>query len=149
LLFGAEDYLAAIQGNYDQHGLTLHTPRALIVMAARAAGVEAIDTPYVLVRDLEGLEAHASQARALGMSGMMVLSPRQIPIVHAVYTPPEAEVVEASEIVRSAAEARSAGHSYSVHEGKLVSPSREKKARSVLARHEAILALEQAASSTF
>ena len=147
LLFGAEDFLAEVQGQYDEASSALHTPRALIVMAARAAGVEAIDTPYVHVHDLPGLEAHARRARALGMSGMMVLSPRQVPIAHEVYTPSEVEIQEARGTLCSAAEARGDGRSYSLQDGKLVSPSRAKKAQSILARHAAIKALEETKSN--
>lgn len=142
LLFGAEDYLAEMQGRYDAEQLVLLTPRAHIAMAARAAGVEAIDTPYVDVRDLEGLKAHARRARDLGMSGMLVISPRQIPIAHAVYTPSEGEVRDAEGIVRMAEDARKAGRGYAVIEGQLVSPSREKQARKVLARAAAIREME-------
>jgi citrate lyase subunit beta/citryl-CoA lyase len=143
LAFGAEDYLTELQGRYDAGQLVLHTPRAHIAMAARAAGVEAIDTPYVDVHDLEGLQAHARRARDLGMSGMLVISPRQIPIAHAVYTPSEEEVRNAEEIVRLAAEARQAGRSYAVVDGQLVSPSREKQARRILTWATAIKDMER------
>jgi citrate lyase subunit beta/citryl-CoA lyase len=109
--------------------------------------VEAIDTPYVHVHDLPGLEAHARRARALGMSGMMVLSPRQVPVAHEVYTPSEVEIQEARGTLCSAAEARGDGRSYSLQDGKLVSPSRAKKAQSILARHAAIKALEETKSN--
>lgn len=142
LIFGAEDYLAEVQGQYDAQNLVLHVPRSLVVIAARAVGVEAIDTPYLQVHDLEGLRTHAEQARALGMSGMLALSPRQIPVVHAVYTPSDAEVQAAQDIVQMAAEARKKGASYMMQGGQLVAPSGEKKAHKVLARLASIRALE-------
>ena len=100
LLFGAEDFVVEMEARPDAEQLVLHTPRALIALAARAAGVEAIDTPYVQVHDLDGLEAHANRGRSLGMSGMLVISPRQIPIARAVYTPSQEEVQEAKEVLR-------------------------------------------------
>ena len=142
LLFGAEDYMTEMQGRYDAEQLVLHTPRAQIAIAARAAGVEAIDTPYVEVHDLEGLKKHAKRARDLGMSGMLVMSPRQIPIAHAVYTPSEEEMQDAREIVQMAQEARKAGRSYIIRDGRLVAPSRERQAKRVLARAAAIQNLE-------
>jgi citrate lyase subunit beta/citryl-CoA lyase len=148
LLFGAEDFLAEVQGRYDDTSSALHTPRALIAMAARAAGIEPLDTPYVRVHDVAGLEVHARRGRALGMSGMMVLSPRQIPIAHAVYTPSELEVQEAEAIMRAVTKVQGGGRSYSLKDGALVSPSRKKMAQRVLARHAAIKTLEETASNS-
>jgi len=138
LLFGAEDFVVEMEARPDAEQLVLHTPRALIALAAKAAGVEAIDTPYVQVHDLDGLEAHANRGRSLGMSGMLVISPRQIPIARAVYTPSQEEVQEAQQVLRLMDEARRegrpAGRPYAIRDGKLVAPSREKQARRVLLR---------------
>jgi citrate lyase subunit beta/citryl-CoA lyase len=143
LLFGAEDLLLEMQARHDVDQLVLHAHRSHIVLAARAAGVEPLDTPYLQVRNLQGLRAHANRGRDLGMSGMLVLSPRQIPVVHEVYSPSEPEIQEAREISRLAEEARQAGRSYAVEGSRLVSPSSEKRAAQVLARAEAIGALEK------
>jgi citrate lyase subunit beta/citryl-CoA lyase len=79
---------------------------------------------------------------------MLVLSPRQIPVVHAIYTPSETEIHEARKIVQLAEEAREAGRSYTLRGDQLVSPSREKKARAVLARFAAIQSVEQSLSGS-
>jgi citrate lyase subunit beta/citryl-CoA lyase len=147
LLFGSEDFLVTLQGREDDNQMVLHTPRAQIAIAARAAGVEAIDTPYVQVHDLGGLQAHALRARDLGMSGMLVMSPRQIPMAHSIYTPSAQEVQEAEDTVQMLEKARRAGRSYSIVDGKLVAPSREKRARTILARAAAIQAVEAQAST--
>jgi citrate lyase subunit beta/citryl-CoA lyase len=138
LLFGAEDFLTELQGREDAQQRVLHTPRAQIALAARAAGLEALDTPYVQVHDVEGLAAHAHRARDLGMSGMLVISPRQIPAAHAVYTPSEAELEEAREVLALAEETRQAGRSYALSGDQLIAPSREKQAQRLLARAEVI-----------
>jgi citrate lyase subunit beta/citryl-CoA lyase len=147
MMFGAEDFLLETQGRCDEEETVLHTPRALIAMAARAAGVEAIDTPYVEVHDLQGLESHAQRGCDLGMSGMLVLSPRQIPIAHQVFTPSLREVEDAREVVRISEETRRTGRSYAVVDGKVVSPSREKRARMTLARMIHIKRLERWSSN--
>jgi len=80
------------------------------------------------------------------MSGMLVLSPRQIPIAHEIYSPSEVEIEEAKEIVRLAEEARGDGRSYAIRDGKLLSPSSEKRAVQTLERAAAISRLEQQSS---
>lgn len=102
LLFGCEDYMAEMQSRYSKEEMSLFTPRSLVAMAARAAGVEPIDTPYVKIYDLEGLRRFASLGRDLGMSGMLVMSPRQIEVAHECYTPNEEEIDYATEVVEAA-----------------------------------------------
>ena len=105
LIFGCEDYLAELQGRHSPDNISLYMPRAQVALAARAAGIEPIDTPYVKVHDLEGLRAFAEVGRNLGMAGMCVMTPRQIPIIHEIYTPAEEEVRYASEVVKAEEEA--------------------------------------------
>jgi acyl dehydratase len=134
LIFGAEDYLVAMRARHDTQGLSLLMPRAQIALAARGAGIEALDTPYLDLDDTQGLSAHAETGRAFGMSGMLIISPRQIRTVHDVYSPSAEEIDSAREMVRLAAQMREAGHGYAVSNHLLVSPSREKEARATLAR---------------
>lgn len=138
LLFGAEDFMSELQGRQDSEQRVLQTPRALIAIAARAVGVEPIDTPYLKVHDLEGLKAHAERARDLGMSGMAVLTPRQIPVVHEVYTPSDKEIRGAEQIVNASEEAARAGRAIAVTNGMFVDSPVERRARKLLARAEAI-----------
>jgi len=143
LMFGAEDFLVEMGTACDAEGLILHTPRALVAMAARAAGVEAIDTPYVDVHDLDGLKRHAERGRSLGMSGILVLSPRQIDVAHVVFSPSEEEVRRAQEAILQVNGVQETGQSYALVDGELVAPAREKRARRVLARNKAIRKMEQ------
>jgi citrate lyase subunit beta/citryl-CoA lyase len=143
LLFGAEDYLTEMHAGRGADEMVLLTPRAQVAMAARAAGVEAIDTPHLELSDPDGLKRHAQNGRAMGMSGMLVISPRQIPVVHAVYSPSREEIRDAEEILRAVEEAREGGLSYAVQDGLLVSPSKEESARRTLLRAAAIVELER------
>ncbi len=143
LMFGAEDFMVEMESSGEDQDLVLHTPRALVAMAARAAGVEAIDTPYLNVRDLEGLRRHAARGRNLGMSGILVLSPRQIKVAHEVFTPTEEAVRLAERVLRTRNEMLASNQAYAVVDGELVSPSREKQASRVLARARAIREMEQ------
>lgn len=142
LLFGCEDYLAELQGRHSEADISLHTPRAQIALAYRAAGIEPIDTPYVKVHDLEGLRPFAERARDLGMAGMLVMTPKQIPIVHEVYTPNETEVALAQKMVQAADEATKEGRGIAVVDGMFVSPPTLKAARKLLDRVEAIRRVE-------
>lgn len=146
LLFGCEDYLAELQGRHNEGDMSLHTPRAQVALACRAAGIEPIDTPYVKVHDLEGLRSFAQRARDLGMAGMLVMTPKQIPIAHEVYTPSEAEVALARKMVQAADEAAKEGRGIAVVDGMFVSPPTLKAARKVLERAKAIENIARLAS---
>ncbi len=62
--------------------------RARLVNAAKAAGVQAIDSVYGQVDDLEGLRRWGARSRGLGFEGMGCLHPRQIPVIHEAFTRP-------------------------------------------------------------
>lgn len=142
LLFGCEDFLAELEGQHNADEIALHTPRAQVALAARAVGIEPIDTPYVKVHDLEGLKIFARQGRTLGMSGMLVMSPSQIPVVHDIYTPSEEEITFAREVVKTEEDAQASGKGIVIVDGKFISPPSVKAARNVLTRFEAIQKLQ-------
>ena len=142
LLFGCEDFLTDMEGDHGPDQRSLLVPRHMISMAARAAGVVPIDTPYVQVHDPEGLRDHIRRARELGFEGMLVMSPRQIDVAREMYTPSESEVYEAGEMVRLAEEARKGDRGIAVYGDRFISPPTLKRARKILRRHEAILAFE-------
>ncbi|MEV0720829.1 HpcH/HpaI aldolase/citrate lyase family protein, partial [Asanoa sp. NPDC050611] len=74
--------------------------RGWVVVAARAAGLPApVQSVYTDVADLDGLRASTRQARAMGFVGRSVVHPRQIPVVHAVFTPSAAEVAAAEAVL--------------------------------------------------
>jgi citrate lyase subunit beta / citryl-CoA lyase len=105
LVFGPGDYSAAVGipvttiGGAPEHypGDHLNYVFSRLVVAARAAGIQAIDGPYAAFDDDDGLRARGRLARALGMDGKWTIHPRQIPIVNDVFTPtrPEWERAEA------------------------------------------------------
>lgn len=146
LLFGCEDYFADMQANHNWSDASLHTPRAQVAIAARAAGVEPIDTPYIKVYDLEGLRDFANYARNQGMAGMLVMTPRQIPIAHEVYSPDQKEVEFAQRVVEAAAQAEGVNRSIAVIDGMFISPPTVRAARHLLARHNAIQRLRASRS---
>ncbi len=99
LTIGLEDYTADLGVVKTREGAESLWARYRLVNAARAAGVQAIDSVYGDVGDLEGLEAWAGKARAMGFDGMGCVHPRQIEVLHRSFAPGEAEIAKALRIV--------------------------------------------------
>ncbi|MEM6639074.1 MAG: CoA ester lyase [Pseudomonadota bacterium] len=104
LTWGAEDLGAAIGASdrRDAHGEWLapfEMARSLTLMAAHAAGVEAIDTLHADFRDHDGLVAHATRARRLGFTGKLAIHPAQVDPIHRAFTPTSDEVDHARAVV--------------------------------------------------
>lgn len=142
LLFGSEDFLAETEGEHGIGGRSILAPRHMISMAARAAGIVPIDTPYVKIGDTEGLKKHIEQAKELGFEGMLVMSPKEIELVKEYYTPAPDELNRAREIIDLAEETNKADRGISVKKGMFISPPTVSKARKLLDRMNKIEAFE-------
>jgi citrate lyase subunit beta / citryl-CoA lyase len=138
LAFGGEDYLTDLDGLHRKHGLGFLVPRALLIMAARAARLEAIDTPYLDIHDDEGFLREVTLARELGFSGQLCLHPNQIPVANRIFAPSEEEIREATRIVNAIEEGRQKGLGVGLLDGSLIGPPMEKRARAVLRKVERI-----------
>lgn len=104
LTWGAEDLSAALGAstNVDALGewaFTYKLVRALTLLAARAAGVQAIDTLFVDFRDDQGLLAASQAARAEGFTGRLAIHPAQVVPINAGFTPSVAEVAHAQRVI--------------------------------------------------
>ncbi|MCX6641472.1 MAG: CoA ester lyase [bacterium] len=133
-IFGCEDYLADLQGRHCENEQSLLWARSQVAAAARAAQIEPIDAPYVKVHDLDGLKQFAEMGRSLGFSGMLTLSPRQIPVIHQIYTPTPEEIQQARSLVAAAEAAQQQG--VFISGGEFVSPPTVRAAKKLLARAE-------------
>lgn len=122
IAYGCEDFIADLEGIHDPEHKSLFTPRAIIAMAARANGVIPIDTVHINVHDLVDLEKNLILAKNLGFEGMLVLNPKELPLVHRYFTPSEKEVAEAREMLRLAEEARKEGKGVAIMNGKFIGP---------------------------
>jgi len=138
LAFGCEDYVTDLGGFHDAEGLSIYTPRALIVNAARFAGIIPIDTVHIKVHDLEDLENNLILAKKLGFEGMLVLHPKELPLVHKYFSPCEEEVIQAKEMLSLARKAESEGKGVAVYNNKFVGPPMVKMANKILERHKRI-----------
>jgi citrate lyase subunit beta/citryl-CoA lyase len=109
LTIGLEDYTADLGVVKTPEGHESQYARARLVNAARAAGVQAIDSVYSDVADLEGLKRWGENSRALGFEGMGCIHPAQIPVIHAAFAPSSAEIERARKIVGAFEEAQQRG----------------------------------------
>lgn len=110
--------------------------RGRLVLACRVAGLSApVQSVWTHVSDLAGLEATSRRARAQGFFGRSVIHPRQIPVVHAVFTPTDAEIADAEAVLHTADRAGALGQSAALDaDGRFVDPAVVARARAVLAR---------------
>lgn len=138
LNYGAEDYTADIGAVRTKEGRELDDIRAKVIVAARIAGVQALDSVFGDVNDLDGLYAEALRVRLLGFDGKSVIHPRQIPVVHRAFTPSDQEVGFARRVMAAFREASSRGAGVIALDGRMIDAP-------VVARAEKILALAEAA----
>lgn len=134
--FGGEDLCADTGAVRTVEGTELIVARGMVVLAAAAAGVGAVDTPWLDLADHEGAGREAAAARALGFAGKLLIHPAQVRPVHAAFTPSASEVRHASAVVLAAEEAERAGSGVAVHEGRMIDRPVLLAARRVLARAE-------------
>jgi len=104
LTWGAEDLADSIGASSNKnadgsYSFTYELARSLTVLGAATAGVTAIETISADFKDLDALKARAEKVRRDGYRGMMAIHPAQIPVINEAFTPTEAEIAEAQEIV--------------------------------------------------
>ena len=136
--FGCEDYVSDLQGKHDTQGQSILIARNLISMAARSAGILPIDTVHIRVHDLEDLERNLIISKNLGFEGMLVLNPKELPLVHKYYSPSSEEVDWANEMIKLSEEAIKEGKGVAVKDNKFIGPPMVKMAKSILEKHRMI-----------
>jgi malyl-CoA/(S)-citramalyl-CoA lyase len=97
-----------------------HWAQAAIVAACRTHGILPVDGPFGDFGDDEGFRAQARRSATLGMVGKWAIHPRQVALANEVFTPTEAAVAEAREILAAMAAAKAAGQGATVYKGRLV-----------------------------
>jgi citrate lyase subunit beta/citryl-CoA lyase len=132
LAFGAEDYTASMGIDRTNSGEELLHPRMMVVMAARAAGIQAIDSVFSDVGDMEGLREETEFVKRLGYTGKCLVNPRQIDVIHAVFAPKLEEIERAREVVEAILQAREMGTGVISLRGKMVDAPVVKRAVNTL-----------------
>lgn len=120
LLFGAADLTRETRGKITADRLELYYPMMRILLAARIAGIDALDTPYFDIRDPEGLERHALQAKAMGYDGKALIHPGQIEVVNRIFTPTWEEIDYAQRVIEAFQTAQKEGKGATQLDGKLI-----------------------------
>ncbi len=96
---GGEDYTASIGAERTREGSELFYGRNMVLMAARAAGIQVFDTVFTNFRDDEGLRADTENIKNLGFDGKYLIHPNQVEIVNKVFTPNEKQIEKAMGIL--------------------------------------------------
>ena len=133
ICFGAEDFAADIGARRTADGTEALLARQTIVLGARAAGVQALDSVFSDVDDTEGFLAYCAQSRAMGFDGVGVVHPRQVPIANQQFSPSVEEVEQARRIVAALEEAEARGMGVASLDGTMIDAPVAARARRVLA----------------
>lgn len=120
LFLGAEDLTADLQCKRTKEGREIEYARTRLVVAARAAGVDVYDTPFTDVNDDEGIVIDAQLAKALGFTGKASISPRHVEVINSVFSPTEAEIDYAYEVMDAIALAKEQGKGAIALHGKMI-----------------------------
>ncbi|MCI0873794.1 MAG: CoA ester lyase [Chloroflexi bacterium] len=132
--FGAEDFSAdmgisrAVDNTGDENGAGptvasepgLAYARSAVAIAARAAGVHALDTPFTKFRDPAGLRAEAMHAKSIGFKGKLAIHPAQVEVIESVFMPTESEIERARRVLDIAAEAEADGRGAASLDGEMI-----------------------------
>lgn len=138
LTIGLEDYTADLGVAKTLEGHESHFARTRLVNAAKAAGVQAIDSVFGDVGDLSGLLRWAQNSRVLGFEGMGCVHPSQIPIIHQAFAPAQAEIEKALKIVAAFEEAQARGLGVVSLGSKMIDPPVVERARKLVATAKAM-----------
>jgi len=132
LAIGLEDYTADLGVMRTEEGLESLYARTRLVNACKAAGIQAIDSVYSDVANMEGLRKNVLQSKALGFEGMGCIHPRQVPVIHEGFAPVEEEIEKAERIVEAFNEAESKGLGVIALGTKMIDPPVVKRAQKTL-----------------
>lgn len=130
--FGCEDYMTELGGKHDLGSQSIFSARSIIAMGAKANNVIPIDTVHIRVHDIEDLERNLIIGRNLGFEGMLVLNPKELPLVHQYYSPTKEEVTWATEMLQLSEEAVALGKGVAVKDNKFIGPPMVKMAKEIL-----------------
>lgn len=137
IALGAEDYVTNLKTKRYPDGMELMGARSQIVIAARSAGIYALDTVFSDVENEEGFRREVELIKQLGFDGKSVINPRQIKPVHEIFTPTDKEIQKSMDIVRAASAAMKQGIGVISLNGKMID-------KPIIARAERVLQLAAA-----
>ena len=135
---GAEDFTNDMAVQRSDDGDEVRYARSVVAVAARAANVIAIDTPYVNFRDAEGLEREVRSALPLGFKAKFAIHPAQLETINTLFSPSEEELEYARQVIAAFSEAEAEGRGSTSLDGKMIDVPVVKRARNLLALAESM-----------
>ena len=114
------DYTKDLQTVISGTGVELAGARQHMIIAARAAGVQCFDTVFTNLDDMEGFEREVRMIKMMGFDGKSLVNPRQIEIVHKIFTPTRKEIIFAEKVVREIDEKKAQGIGVFTVDGKMI-----------------------------
>ncbi len=137
ITIGGEDLTADLGGIRSSDGLAIHTSRQLIVLAAKAAGIQAIDTVYSDFKDMDGLRKETETVKIMGFDGKACIHPSQIEVIHGSFNPTIDEIEYSVKVKHAIEEAKARGSGVIALGNKMIDRPIVLKAEKILARAEA------------
>jgi citrate lyase subunit beta/citryl-CoA lyase len=132
ITFGGEDFTQDIGATRTKEGKEIFWGRSMLVIAAKAAGVQALDTVFSDLKDEEGLRRDTKEIKEMGFDGRAAVHPAQIEIIHDVFTPTERELQQAVNVKKAAEKARRQGSGVAVVNGKMIDKPIIQRAEKIL-----------------
>ena len=114
------DYTKDLQTVISGTGVELAGARQHMIIAARAAGVQCFDPVFTNLDDMEGFEREVRMIKMMGFDGKSLVNPRQIEIVHQIFTPTRKEIIFAEKVVREIDEKKAQGIGVFTVDGKMI-----------------------------
>ena len=114
------DYTKDLQTHITGTGLELMGARQNMIIAARAAGVQCFDTVYTNLDDMEGFRHDVETIHLMGFDGKSIINPRQINIVHEIFTPTQKDIIFAEKVVKEIDEKKAQGIGVFIVDGKMI-----------------------------
>lgn len=138
-IFGAVDYTKDMRVKLTSEAVEQQYARAHMAVAARAAGVIAIDAPFVAYKDMEAFKKNVLDGRQMGYEGRMIIHPSQVEVCNEMYAPDPADVEWAQGVVKVFEEEGIAkGKAAVSYLGKMVDTPVYENAKDILAAHAEI-----------
>jgi citrate lyase beta subunit len=137
LAFGAEDLAGDMGALRTTEGWEGFYARSAVVLHAKAFGLQAIDTPFVRLDDEAGLEKETRFAAQLGYTGKMAIHPKQVALIHALFTPTDSEIEAAKRLISAHDAHQAAGTGVFALDGRMIDMPMIRAAQTVLERARA------------
>ena len=127
------DYTKDLQTHITGTGIELMGARQNMIIAARAAGVQCFDTVYTNLDDMEGFRRDVETIHLMGFDGKSIINPRQITIVHEIFTPTPKDIIFAEKVVKEIDDKKARGIGVFTVDGKMIDIAFYDGARRIIA----------------